>query len=46
VELTCDKHQAELVVSPALEEIIHYDLWAREYAANLQHSSGPSPVFA
>ncbi|KAJ6748598.1 1-DEOXY-D-XYLULOSE 5-PHOSPHATE REDUCTOISOMERASE [Salix purpurea] len=25
VELTSDKHQAELVASPSLEEIIHYD---------------------
>ena len=46
VELTCDKHQAEFVASPSLEEIIHYDLWAREFAASLQHSSGPSPVLA
>ncbi|KAB5532011.1 hypothetical protein DKX38_018681 [Salix brachista] len=38
VELTSDKHQAELVASPSLEEIIHYDLWAREYAASLQQS--------
>lgn len=36
VELTCEKHQAELVTSPSLDEIIHYDLWARDYAANLQ----------
>ena len=44
VELTCAKHQAELVVSPSLEEIIHYDLWARKYAANLHESSRASPV--
>ncbi|KAF3782012.1 1-deoxy-D-xylulose 5-phosphate reductoisomerase [Nymphaea thermarum] len=41
VEKTCDKHQQELVESPSLEEIIHYDLWARDYAAGLQ---GVSPV--
>uniref|UniRef100_A0A1J3HJ23 1-deoxy-D-xylulose-5-phosphate reductoisomerase n=1 Tax=Noccaea caerulescens TaxID=107243 RepID=A0A1J3HJ23_NOCCA len=46
VELTCDKHRNELVTSPSLEEIVHYDLWAREYAANLQLSSGASPVQA
>jgi 1-deoxy-D-xylulose-5-phosphate reductoisomerase len=47
VELTCQKHQDELLTSPSLEEIIHYDLWAREYAASLQKSS-PSftPVLA
>ncbi|GAB2269849.1 hypothetical protein Dimus_004768 [Dionaea muscipula] len=44
VELTCDKHRNELVVSPSLEEIIHYDLWARDYAASLQPSAGLSLV--
>ncbi|CAL5441148.1 unnamed protein product [Camellia sinensis] len=44
VELTCDKHQAELVTAPSLEEIIHYDLWARKYAADIQLPSGLSPV--
>ncbi|KAF2315940.1 hypothetical protein GH714_040735 [Hevea brasiliensis] len=46
VELTCDKHRSELVASPSLEEIIHYDLWARDYAASLQPTSGLSPVLA
>ncbi|XP_062116274.1 1-deoxy-D-xylulose 5-phosphate reductoisomerase, chloroplastic isoform X2 [Humulus lupulus] len=45
VELTCDKHQSEMVASPSLDEIIHYDSWAREYAAtSLQNSSNPRPV--
>lgn len=44
VELTCDKHRADLVTSPSLEDIIHYDAWARQYAASLQFSSGRSPV--
>ncbi|KAJ4960136.1 hypothetical protein NE237_020046 [Protea cynaroides] len=44
VEQTCDKHQAELVASPSLEEIIHYDLWARKSVASLQPSSGLCPV--
>ncbi|KAL5723702.1 1-deoxy-D-xylulose-5-phosphate reductoisomerase [Ranunculus cassubicifolius] len=44
VELTCEKHQAELVTKPSLEEIIHYDLWARNYAANIKLTSGKSPV--
>ncbi|KAJ0895097.1 putative 1-deoxy-D-xylulose-5-phosphate reductoisomerase [Helianthus annuus] len=43
VELTCQKHQDELVTAPSLEEIIHYDLWAREYAANLK-LSGATPA--
>ncbi|KAL8465403.1 hypothetical protein ACS0TY_034782 [Phlomoides rotata] len=44
VELTCDKHRAELVTSPSLEDIIHYDLWARDYAASLQPSIGKRAV--
>ncbi|KAL2935996.1 1-deoxy-D-xylulose 5-phosphate reductoisomerase chloroplastic [Bienertia sinuspersici] len=43
VELTCSKHQNELVLSPSLEEIVHYDQWARDFAAGLQ-PSGLSPV--
>nr|ABC86579.1 1-deoxy-D-xylulose 5-phosphate reductoisomerase [Camptotheca acuminata] len=39
VEKTCDKHRNELVLRPSLEEIIHYDLWARKYAASLAQSS-------
>jgi 1-deoxy-D-xylulose-5-phosphate reductoisomerase len=46
VELTCDAHRNELVTSPSLEEIIHYDQWARRYTASLQASSGRSPVLA
>ncbi|XP_008787962.1 1-deoxy-D-xylulose 5-phosphate reductoisomerase, chloroplastic [Phoenix dactylifera] len=44
VELTCNSHRNDLVVNPSLEEIIHYDLWARKFAASLQPSSGLSPV--
>ncbi|XP_071902194.1 1-deoxy-D-xylulose 5-phosphate reductoisomerase, chloroplastic-like [Coffea arabica] len=44
VELTSNKHQAELVSSPSLEEIVHYDLWARDYAATLQFSAGLRPA--
>ncbi|CAK9164269.1 unnamed protein product [Ilex paraguariensis] len=44
VELTSDKHQAELLSSPSVEEIIHYDLWAQRYAASFQPSAGLSPV--
>ncbi|MED6114897.1 hypothetical protein PIB30_085003, partial [Stylosanthes scabra] len=39
VELTCEAHQKELVASPSLEEILHYDQWARRYAADLQKAS-------
>ncbi|XP_074567950.1 1-deoxy-D-xylulose 5-phosphate reductoisomerase, chloroplastic-like [Curcuma longa] len=46
VELTCDAHRKELVAKPSLEEIVHYDLWAREYAAGLQPSSDLSTPVA
>ncbi|KAF4362397.1 hypothetical protein F8388_012189 [Cannabis sativa] len=47
VELTCDKHRSEMVISPSLDEIIHYDSWAREYATtSLKSSSSPRPVTA
>lgn len=39
IEKTCSKHREELVARPSLEEIVHYDLWAREYA-NQVVSSG------
>lgn len=39
VELTCEEHQKELVTSPSLEDILHYDQWARQYAAGLQKVS-------
>ncbi|CAH9102069.1 unnamed protein product [Cuscuta europaea] len=45
VELTCDKHQAEVVASPSLEEIVHYDLWARDFASSLQASRGLLSAF-
>lgn len=44
VELTCSAHRDELVTSPSLDEIIHYDLWARDFAARLQSTLGSSPV--
>lgn len=31
VEAACEKHQNELVEAPSLEEIIHYDQWARDF---------------
>lgn len=31
VEQTCDEHQNELVLAPSLEEIVHYDNWARDF---------------
>ena len=31
VEETCNKHQNDLVQAPNLEDIVHYDNWAREF---------------
>eukprot|EP00898_Chlorokybus_atmophyticus_P006513 jgi/Chlat1/6863/Chrsp51S06541 len=35
IEQACEKHQDELVLSPSLDEIVHYDQWAREYVSEL-----------
>lgn len=44
VELTCNAHRNELVLSPSLDEIIHYDGWARKFAAANFRPIGLSPV--
>lgn len=31
VEECCAAHRAELVASPSLEEIVHFDQWARDW---------------
>lgn len=31
VEAACEEHRNELVEEPSLEEIVHYDQWARDY---------------
>ena len=36
VVLTCHKHYNEMVKYLSLGEILHYDLWARDYAASLR----------
>eukprot|EP00249_Psilotum_nudum_P020817 c27857_g2_i1 orf=345-1784(+) len=43
VEKTCDKHREELVSQPDLEDIVHCDQWARQYATQLA-SSKAEPV--
>lgn len=34
VEKCCDSHQNELLQKPSLEEIVHYDQWARDWVKN------------
>jgi 1-deoxy-D-xylulose-5-phosphate reductoisomerase len=41
VEECCEAHRAELVGEPSLEEILHYDQWARRHVAeSIQKSRG------
>jgi len=45
IEKTCEKHRDDLVLRPSLEEILHYDSWAREYASQVVASNSfRSPV--
>lgn len=37
-EACCEVHQKELVASPSLEEIVHYDQWARRWVAEYVES--------
>eukprot|EP00252_Welwitschia_mirabilis_P021452 TRINITY_DN5510_c0_g1_i1.p1 TRINITY_DN5510_c0_g1~~TRINITY_DN5510_c0_g1_i1.p1 ORF type:complete len:501 (+),score=103.57 TRINITY_DN5510_c0_g1_i1:84-1505(+) len=46
VELTCDKHKNDLIQKPSLEEIIHCDRWARQFAASLATAATSQPVTA
>ncbi len=34
-EKACDAHEQELVAEPTLEEIVHFDQWARRYVDEL-----------
>lgn len=44
VEAACEAHRAELVEAPSLEEIVHYDQWARDFVK--QQVLGRSTVAA
>ncbi|CAM6043063.1 unnamed protein product, partial [Sphagnum compactum] len=47
IEKTCDKHREEIVLRPSLEEIVHYDSWARQYASEVvDKASYKTPVAA
>lgn len=39
VEAACDKHCQDFVEQPTLEEIIHFDQWARHYVKEVVESS-------
>ena len=34
VEKCCDKHQQDLLQKPSLDEIVHYDQWARDWVSS------------
>eukprot|EP00250_Pteridium_aquilinum_P026319 c32833_g1_i1 orf=318-1760(-) len=44
VEETCSKHRQEMVSQPSLEEIIHFDSWAREFAADCLSKRTPIAI--
>lgn len=42
IEKTCEKHRAELVLEPSLEDIVGYDQWARKYAEEVAQKMAPA----
>lgn len=42
-EAACDAHERELVAAPTLEEIVHFDAWARRYVEEAVTSGKFSP---
>jgi len=41
VEKACEAHQNDLVAAPTLEDIVHYDQWARDFVAEQTGSKVP-----
>eukprot|EP00891_Asterochloris_glomerata_P005010 jgi/Astpho2/5010/Aster-05944 len=44
VEQCCDAHRRELVMAPSLDEIVHYDAWARQWVAQRAGKEQPLAV--
>ena len=42
-EACCEAHKKELVSSPSLEEIVHYDSWARRWVEEAVTSGAYKP---
>jgi 1-deoxy-D-xylulose-5-phosphate reductoisomerase len=40
VEQCCDAHRPELVEAPSLDDIVHYDQWARRHVAESVNKQG------
>jgi len=43
IEACCEKHRAEFVAAPTLDEIVHFDGWARRATAELISSGAFTP---
>jgi 1-deoxy-D-xylulose-5-phosphate reductoisomerase len=46
VEAACEEHRRELVGAPSLEEIVHYDEWARRFVREAVAAGARSAVAA
>mmetsp|Transcript_28872 Transcript_28872/g.81316 ORF Transcript_28872/g.81316 Transcript_28872/m.81316 type:complete len:487 (+) Transcript_28872:84-1544(+) len=44
IEECCDKHQNELVIKPSLDEIVHYDQWARDFVSDMIKGGSFTPT--
>ena len=42
----CEAHQAELIQAPNLDEIVHYDQWARRWVKEFVESGKYQPKVA
>lgn len=45
-EACCEAHKKDLIALPSLEEIVHYDAWARKWVKEKVESSSFSKVFS
>ena len=47
VEKCCDAHMQELLQKPSLDEIVHFDQWARDWVSgNVKSAKSREPVAA
>ena len=44
IEATCERHRAELVAAPSLDDIVGYDAWARRFAAEVAAKVATKPA--
>jgi len=46
VEKACEAHRKDFVAAPSLEDIVHYDQWARQYVKKFVESGKLQPTLA